>query len=591
MRLQSVFMLMCNLKKYFFIVAILLLFYADGSAQSILSFQSMEMDQKNVLEKAFSLYAKSSKNSKDSLAIVSQLRKSLMGFQESGYLEARLDSVSNLNEKVAWWYVGPLYKLIEIRSPQEDDYLLSNGGRLYPNKIFSPAVYAKTTNSILNFSTNNGYPFALVRLDSITVDQGKMKASLVVDKGNLVLLDTALIKGTVKVSAAYLYNYLRIQPGSVFDESILRKVSTRLKEIPFLSEARSFEIEFTKDRARPVLYLQEKKASQFNGVIGVQPDNTNPGKVFLTGDVRLRLLNSFGRAELFDLNWSNPLPRSQDLKVKFSYPFLFSLPVGVEGELTLFKRDSIFLELNRQIGFRYFLSGNNSVRFFLGRKTSSLISTKGYENVTTLPAFADVGTNTFGLGFQFQQLDYRLNPRRGFSVDVNGGAGLREIKRNSKINKAVYDSINLKNTQYKAEILFDFYIPVFNRSVINIGGMGAWLESENIFSNEMYRFGGLKTLRGFDEASLLASTYGIGKIEYRFILETNSYLLLFFNQAWFENKGRETILSDTPYGFGAGITFDTKLGIFSFNYALGSQQNSPIEFRAAKIHFGLVNYF
>jgi outer membrane translocation and assembly module TamA len=591
MKLQFVFMPMCNLKKYFFMVAILLLFYADGSAQSILSFQSMEVDQKNVLEKAFSLYAKSSKNSKDSLAIVNQLRKSLMGFQESGYLEARLDSVSNLNGKVAWWYVGPVYKIVEIRSPQEDDYLLSNGGRLYPNKIFSPVVYAKTTNSILNFSTNNGYPFALVRLDSISIDQGKMKASLVVEKGNLVLLDTALIKGAVKVSPAYLYNYLRIQPGSVFDESILRKVSTRLKEIPFLSEARSFEIEFTKDGARPVLYLQEKKASQFNGVIGVQPDNTNPGKVFLTGDVRLRLLNSFGRAELFDLNWSNPLPRSQDLKVKFSYPFLFSLPVGVEGELTLFKRDSIFLELNRQIGFRYFLSGNNSVRFFLGRKTSSLISTKGYENVTTLPPFADVGTNTFGLGFQFQQLDYRLNPRKGFSVDVNSGAGLREIKKNSNINKAVYDSINLKNTQYKAEILFDFYIPVFNRSVINIGGMGAWLESENIFSNEMYRFGGLKTLRGFDEASLLASTYGIGKIEYRFILETNSYLLLFFNQAWFENKGRETPVSDTPYGFGAGITFDTKLGIFSFNYALGSQQENPIEFRAAKIHFGLVNYF
>ncbi|MBK7965426.1 MAG: BamA/TamA family outer membrane protein [Bacteroidetes bacterium] len=294
---------------------------------------------------------------------------------------------------------------------------------------------------------------------------------------------------------------------------------------------------------------------------------------------------------MFDLNWSNPLPRSQDLKVKFSYPFLFSLPVGVEGELTLFKRDSIFLELNRQIGFRYFISGNNSFRFFLGRKTSSLISTKGYENVTTLPAFADVGTNTFGLGFQFQQLDYRLNPRKGFAIDLNGGAGLREIKRNANINKVVYDSIDLKNTQYKAELQFDFYIPVFSRSVINIGGLGAWLESENIFSNEMYRFGGLKTLRGFDEASLLASTYGIGKIEYRFILETNSYLLLFFNQAWFENKGRETIVSDTPYGFGAGITFDTKLGIFSFNYALGSQQDSPIEFKAAKIHFGLVNYF
>ena len=76
-------------------------------------------------------------------------------------------------------------------------------------------------------------------------------------------MDTALIKGSAKVSTAYLNNYLGIKPGTVFNESILRKVSTRLKENPFLTEARSFEIEFTKDRARPVLYLQEKKATDY----------------------------------------------------------------------------------------------------------------------------------------------------------------------------------------------------------------------------------------------------------------------------------------------------------------------------------------
>ena len=104
MRLQFVFMPMCNLKKYFFMVAILLLFYADGSAQSILSFQSMEVDQKNLLEKAFSLYAKSSKNSKDSLAIVSQLRKScdvifLVGLSMGG--GTVLNVAASVNNEIA----------------------------------------------------------------------------------------------------------------------------------------------------------------------------------------------------------------------------------------------------------------------------------------------------------------------------------------------------------------------------------------------------------------------------------------------------------------------------------------------------------
>jgi hypothetical protein len=48
---------------------------------------------------------------------------------------------------------------------------------------------------------------------------------------------------------------------------------------------------------------------------------------------------------------------------------------------------------------------------------------------------------------------------------------------------------------------------------------------------------------------------------------------------------------DTPFGFGAGISFETKAGIFSINYALGKQFNNPIELRSGKIHFGIVNYF
>jgi len=561
------------------------------SAQAISNFKSVENTHQIELNRFYSTFSKSVKKSNDSLVIARELRSVLSEMYSSGFLEARLDSISKVEENTAWWYLGPLYFMVDIKTNPDDEFILSSAGHIYPDKVFTPKSYARFNSKILNYCTNNGYPFALVSLDSLSVSNGKLKAELNIDKGPLILLDSALIKGTAKVSTAYLYNYLGIKPGVVFNELSLRKVSTRLKEIPFVTEARPFEIEFTENMARPVLYLQAKKASQFNGVVGVQPDNSNSGKVFITGDVRLRLLNSFGRAELFDLNWSNPLPRSQDLKVKFSYPFLFSLPVGVEGDLTLFKRDSIFLELNRQIGFRYFLAANNSLRFFLGRKTSSLISTKGYENITTLPPYADVGANTFGLGVQFQRLDYRLNPRKGFAIDVSGGAGIRLIEKNARINEIVYDSLDLRNTQYKAEGLFDVYLPIFNRSVINIGIAGAWLQSNNIFSNELYRFGGLKSLRGFDESSLLASAYAIGKIEYRFILEQNSYLLLFYNQAWYENDSRESLLSDTPYGFGAGITFDTKLGIFSFTYALGSQQSNPIEFRAAKVHFGLVNYF
>ena len=54
-------------------------------------------------------------------------------------------------------------------------------------------------------------------------------------------------------------------------------------------------------------------------------------------------------------------------------------------------------------------------------------------------------------------------------------------------------------------------------------------------------------------------------------------------------KGDEWI--DQPIGYGAGISFETKAGIFSINYAIGQQKGNPPDMKAAKVHFGIVNRF
>ena len=113
-----------------------------------------------------------------------------------------------------------------------------------------------------------------------------------------------------------------------------------------------------------------------------------------------------------------------------------------------------------------------------------------------------------------------------------------------------------------------------------------------IFENELFRIGGLNTLRGFDEESIFASGYSIVTLEFRYLLEQNSYLYVFTNDAWYENKSSSaSIREDIPYGFGAGISFETNAGIFSINYALGAQNGQTPLLKSAKIHFGFVNIF
>ncbi len=87
--------------------------------------------------------------------------------------------------------------------------------------------------------------------------------------------------------------------------------------------------------------------------------------------------------------------------------------------------------------------------------------------------------------------------------------------------------------------------------------------------------------RGLNAESIFASTFSIVNVEYRYLLEENSFLFAFFNGAYYENKAVNRNIVDRPFGFGAGMSFETKAGIFSISYALGKQFDNPIEFRSA----------
>ena len=261
--------------------------------------------------------------SADTLSISTGLNKIQQDFFSQGFLTAGIDSMSlSGSVHIIWWHIGEMYALVQLRMESQTLAMLSQSGLRIGNfegTPFSPISYQRLTSKLLKFCSNNGCPFAFVKLDSVEIVDHEIKAVLVLNKGPFIVLDTAIVKGDAKISEDYLFNYLSLKPGTVFNESLYKKISLKLKELPFVTEARPFEIDYFPGFARPVFYLQNKKASQFNGVIGVQPDNTNAGKVYVTGDVKLRLHNAFGRAELFDLNWNNPLPRTQDLKIKMSF--------------------------------------------------------------------------------------------------------------------------------------------------------------------------------------------------------------------------------------------------------------------------------
>jgi hemolysin activation/secretion protein len=201
---------------------------------------------------------------------------------------------------------------------------------------------------------------------------------------------------------------------------------------------------------------------------------------------------------------------------------------------------------------------------------------------------ADVKLTSYGMGMSRERFDYLYNPRKGLGVDLDGSVGR---KRSSTTVFSDTVPTAQSSIQYELNATVAWHIPLGGKGTVRLAAQGGSMVNDQLYTNELYRIGGIRTQRGVDEASIYCSSYAIGTLEYRFLFEENSNIFLFLDQGWWEDRSRTPLLTDTPLGFGAGTSFETKAGIFSLTYALGRQFDNPVELRAGKVHFGFTSLF
>lgn len=442
---------------------------------------------------------------------------------------------------------------------------------------------------ITNFE-NNGHPFAVSQFSLDSSKGNKIYGALNISKGPRIIIDSIILTGDTDIKLKYIENYIGIEAGDPYNEKKIRSIYNRMSEIPFLKTTRKPQVIFTKDATKLFLFADKRKSNRFSGILGVLTDERT-SKVTITGDAKIDLKNAFKGGEEISFNWRKLQSLTQDLDSRLSIPFLFNSSFGVEGEFKLFKKDTTFLELNQLLGIQYILKGNNKITTYFDNYSSSLINTDQYQNATVLPSFADVKYQQYGIKTSFSKLDYQINPSSGYDFLADLSGGIKTIAKNPDLSEALYNNIELRSTQYRAKITARYFQKIAKRQTLMLKVNASHLENDNLFRNELYRIGGLRTIRGFDEESVRASTYGIGTLEYRFLLEQNSNLYAFFDYGHVEEKINSLITKTQLMSVGAGISFQTKPGIFSLNYAVGSTDGGPFLLRSAKIHFGFVNYF
>ena len=526
--------------------------------------------------------------------ITKEINKIYVTLINEGYIAASIDSVmQDSTIYKAYISIGQSYKWIKLRYAKKDQAVISKLGyneRFFVNKPFKFSELSRFMEKLIVYHENNGYPFVLAKLDSLTFDDALVSASLKIEKNVFIKLDSLVTEGAATVSQKFLLRYLGIKNGMPYNAEVFGNVSKKIKQLPFISEKKPPIIQLTDKQNKMYMFLDKKNASQFDGIVGILPNEN--GKTIFTGDLKIKLVNSILKSgETFDINWRRLQTQTQDLKASIIYPYIAGLPVGVDYNIKIYKKDTTFLDVNNGLGLNYYFSGLNFMKVFYKQRNANLISTKGLENITVLPEYADVKTQAYGVGCFIEKLDYRFNPKKGIAFAVQGSVGTRQIRKNPKINDMAYSSISLKSSQYQLEGSAVGYINVVKNHVIKLSAQFGSVFGNTIYKNELFRIGGLRTLRGFDEESIYASTFVIPTIEYRFLFEKNSNLFLFAEGACYENNNVSGYHNDTPVSIGAGINFETKAGIFNLSYALGKQYGNGFDFRIGKIHAGLTALF
>lgn len=513
-------------------------------------------------------------------------------FIEKAYLETNVDTTFKIADTLyAVFHIGKPYIWkdldLVVNKRFEANHL---DFKVNHSKAYSFKDGADSQSAILDYCLNHGHPFATLSLSDIKIDKGEIRGTCFLNPNQRVVWDSMLTKGDAQIHSKFLENHLGIKTGQVYSEEKFEAISQLIDKLDFLSEIKPSELEFFDGVAKVHNYLKKQSANRFDGIIGFQ-NNNETDRLELTGEVNLDLVNSFHRGERIQFNWRKLEESSQNLKIAFQYPYIFNSKLGTDFSFQLLKQDSSYVNTNLRLGLNFQQSGNSSLRLFYQLKSSNLISTKQYAGLTVLPDFADSKSNLLGFQYEYEKLDRTYNPLKGWHWILDVAGGENKIKKNINIPDELYTGVDLKTKIFEGSLSLKHYIPIGLKWVYHWQVMAARMNRVNYFENDLYRLGGMKSIRGFNEDAFRASKYALARQEFRFVPSRNTSIYLFYDLAWYEQEIQEKIMSDQPMGYGFGLNFSTGSGLFTLNYALGKQDGQSTDLKSAKIHFGFIAKF
>jgi len=515
---------------------------------------------------------------KDYNSIVTEIDSTLNKLQNNGFIESELTNLDRINDSlfIAKINLNKRYNTIYIYYPTKlfnNDILSEVSDNITPLYFKIPISKTKSVINFLNKKlSEKGQPFISFQIKNIVKrNDTDLQGDLIAISSKRRMIDNIVIKGYEKFPKSFLKRYLRIRPNQELNLSELKAKTNNLNNLSFASQIKDPEILFAKDSTDIYLYLEKSKSNTFDGFLGFG-NNESTNKIEFDGYLNLNLINNLNYGESFNLIYKSDENEQRTFNISADFPYLFSSPLGINLNLNIFKKDSTFTVVNQTAKLFYSIGSKNKIYGGIDLiQSENLLN----ENLSTL-LIEDYESTFYTISFEhLQRTSNFLFPVKSYFY-IEGGVGGRDIE-------------NVKQDQSSLKFKAFNILKLNSKNSIYLNVNGDILFSDNYLTNELKRFGGINSIRGFEENSLYASLYSVINSEYRYSLNKTIYIHSIIDAAYYEDDINQ--LKEKLFGFGFGLGIATKSGLLKLNYANGFAENQSFKLNNSKIHVSLNAFF
>ncbi|AKG22380.1 BamA/TamA family outer membrane protein [Calothrix sp. 336/3] len=471
----------------------------------------------------------------------------------------------------------------------------------------SPGSLKQAVAKINKWYSNNGYKLGRVlsikpsKDGMLTVNVaegvvGDIKFRFLGEDNEAVDSQGKPVKGRTKPD--FLYQQIKFLPGQVYQEKLVREDVQQLYQTG-LFETIQVAFEGDANKTDVIYLLKETSARSLNfggnynrdqGILGTfSYRDRNFGGINDTFSVDVQA----GRQDLgFDVKYSSPYRPSEPNRIGYSInafrqrglsDTLDDLILLPNGDKIREGKIGASLNLQRPIDGWDANLGFNYTRTSIRDRAGEINSVDARGNSLTLSGTGIDDLATVSLSATKDHRDNPLNPTQGYFLSLSTEQSIPLGQGNISMNR-----IKANYSEFRPVKLFESAQPqvfAFNLQAGTVLG--------DLPPYDAFNLGGSNSVRGYDAGRVGSGrTYVLASAEYRFPVWQALGGIVFADFASDLGSG-DTVLGNpagmrnkpgTGFGYGAGIRFDSPLGLIRADYGISDQGES-------RFHFGIGQRF